>query len=504
MTDLRSRVQAALGDDYRIERELGGGGMSRLFLVEEPSLHRRVVVKVLPPEYASEVFAARFRKEIELAAHLQHPNILPVLTAGTREGLLYYIIPYLPGESLRHRLTGGGPLSVAEATEILSETADALAHAHAEGILHRDIKPENILLEGRHAVLTDFGVARALAESHGERLTEIGLAVGTPGYMAPEQAAGDREVDERADIYALATVGYEMLTGKAPFEGPTAQAVLAGHLTVVPKRVSTVRSEVPKALSDAIAKGLAKNPAERFQTAAQFRDALRIPATRPALPRRTWIALAGVLGLLVIGFVYARGRSAHSAALDPNLVAMAPFDVLAPNLSLWREGLVDIVSRNLDGAGPIRTISPTTVIRRWGGRGDPGAATELGRSTGAGLVVFGRVVGAGNDSVRLTATLLDARRGSVVSEFEVRDVAERLDRVADSLTVGLLRELGRTRPIGAVRLASLGSTSLPAIKLFLRAEQYYRQGQWDSTLSYAQRAVAIDSNFTLALRRIPT
>jgi serine/threonine-protein kinase len=213
--------------------------------------------------------------------------------------------------------------------------------------------------------------------------------------------------------------------------------------------------------------------------------------------------LAGILGLLLIGFVYARGRGERSAALDADLVAVAPFDVLAPHLDLWREGLVDIVSRNLDGAGPIRTISPTTVIRRWGGRADPGTATELGRSTGAGLVVFGRVVGAGSDSIRLTATLLDAGRGSVVSEFEVRDVADRLDRVADSLTVSLLRELGRTRPIGAVRLASLGSTSLPAIKLFLRAEQYYRRGQWDSTLSYAQRAVAIDSNFTLALRRIP-
>ncbi len=502
MTDLRDRVQAALGDDYRIERELGGGGMSRLFLTEERSLHRTVVVKVLPPEYASEVFAARFRKEIELAAHLQHPNILPVLAAGTREGLLYYIIPYLPGESLRHRLTRGGLLSVAEAVEILRETADALAHAHAEGILHRDIKPENILLEGRHAVLTDFGVARALAESHGERLTETGLAVGTPGYMAPEQAAGDREVDERADIYALATVGFEMLTGKAPFEGPTAQAVLAAHLTTVPKRVSTVRPEVPGAVSDAIAKGLAKNPGERFQTAAQFRDALRIPHTRPALPRRTWVALAGILGLLLIGFVYARGRGARSAALDANLVAVAPFDVLAPGLELWREGLVDLLSRNLDGAGPLRTVPPSAVIRRWSGRADAPSAAALGRGSGARLAVFGQLVATRGDSVRLTSTLFDVGTGRAMGEFEIRDLATNMDRVSDSLTVALLSELGRSRPIAAVQATALRATSLPALKAFLQGEQLFRRTSWDSALASYQRAVAIDSGFALAWRRM--
>jgi eukaryotic-like serine/threonine-protein kinase len=224
MAELRDRLQAALGDAYRIERELGGGGMSRLFLAEESSLHRKVVVKILPPEFASDVSAARFRQEIELAAHLQHPNILPVLAAGTRDDLLYYVIPYVAGESLRHRLTQQGRLPIPEAIQILRETADALAHAHAEGIIHRDIKPENILLLGGHAVLTDFGVARALVEARsGERLTETGLAVGTPGYMSPEQVAGDRHVDARADVYALAVVGYEMLTGNAPFEGPTAQ-----------------------------------------------------------------------------------------------------------------------------------------------------------------------------------------------------------------------------------------------------------------------------------------
>src|SRR5262245_18559861 len=501
MTDLRSRVQEALGNAYRVERELGGGGMSRLFLAEELSLRRNVVVKVLPPEYASEVFAARFRKEIELAAHLRHPNILPVLTAGTREDLLYFIVPYLPGEWLRHRLTREGVLPVAEAVQILSETADALAHAHAEGILHRDIEPENILLEGRHAVVTDFGVARALAESGQQRLTETGLSVGTPGYMAPEQAAGDQNVDERADVYALAIVGYEMLTGKAPFEGPTAQAVLAAHLTTVPKRVNAVRPEVPKQVSDAIAQALAKNPADRFQTAAQFHGALRTPQARPALPRKTWIALAGLLGLLLIGFVFARGRADRSSALDANLVAVAPFDVLAPSLELWREGLVDLLARNLDGAGPLRTVPPSAVIRRWNGRADAPSAAALGRSTRARLAVFGQLVATRGDSVRLTSTLFDVGTGRAMGEFEIRDLAANMDRVSDSLTVDLLRELGRSRPIAAVQATALRSTSLPALKAFLQGEQYFRRTSWDSALASYQRAVAIDSGFALAWRR---
>src|SRR2546427_486777 len=208
MTDLQARLQAALGDAYQVERELGGGGMSRVFLATEASLHRAVVIKLLPPEFASEVSEARFKQEIELAAHLQHPNILPVLSAGAKGDLVFYVMPFVSGESLRHRLTREGKLPVADAVRILHEMADALAYAHAEGVIHRDVKPENILLQGGHAVLTDFGVARALVESRsGGRLTDTGLALGTPGYMSPEQAAGERHVDARAAIVAVALGG---------------------------------------------------------------------------------------------------------------------------------------------------------------------------------------------------------------------------------------------------------------------------------------------------------
>ena len=506
LSDLSARLQTALGDAYRIERELTRGGMSRLFIAEESSLHRKVVVKVLPPEFASEVSAARFRQEIELAANLQHPNILPVLAARTRDDLLYYVIPYVPGESLRHRLTQQGQLPVAEALQILRETADALAHAHAEGIIHRDIKPENILLLGGHAVLTDFGVARALVEARsGERLTETGLAVGTPGYMSPEQVAGDLYIDARADVYSLEVVGYEMLTGKAPFEGPTAQAVPAAHLTATPTALSAVRSDLPTAVSEAIAKALAKNPRERLGTAAEFRDALGVAmAPTRGLPRpgRTYLAVGGAVALGLLAFWLVRRN--NTPALDGDLLAIAPFDVVSPALQEYHEGLVTILSRTMDGAGTLRTVSPTMVVRRWTGQADPASASALGHAPRAGLVVFGQVVTTGSDSARITATIYDVLRGQPAGEVEVRDHKERIDRVADSLAVRLLRELSRTRPVGAVRFAALGSSSLPAIKVFLQSEQFYRRGQWDSSLAYARRALELDTGFTLAMRRIVT
>ena len=385
VADLQARLQSVLGDAYHIERELGGGGMSRLFLATEASLHRQVVIKLLPPEFASEVSATRFRQEIGVAAHLQHTNILPVLTAGAKDDLLFYVMPFVSGESLRHRLTREGRLPLPDAMRILHEIADALAHAHAEGVIHRDIKPENILLLGSHAVLTDFGVARALAESRsGDRLTDTGLALGTPGYMSPEQAAGERNVDARADIYALAVVGYEMLAGFPPFAGPTAQAVIAAHLTATPKPLTEVRPETPPEVAKAIARALAKDPNARLRTSAEFRDAFG-PAPGRASPRRlskqARITIGIMAAALVAGAAALLLRPKALLSLDPDLLAVAPFDVLAPNLELWHEGLVDILSRNLDGAGPLRTVSPSVVVRRWSGRADPPSATEAARAS---------------------------------------------------------------------------------------------------------------------------
>jgi len=280
------------------------------------------------------------------------------------------------------------------------------------------------------------------------------------------------------------------------------EALLRQELDAAP---DTVVIEFVRRLREAPVKGgqtMAASVAVAEREAPDARPAEFVrPGVPPPLRSGTWLAVGAVLAAVVSSVLYSHFKTGH--ALDPDLVAVAPFDVFAPNADLWREGLVDVLSRNLDGAGPLRTVAPTVVIRRWRGRADNVSAADLGRRTGARLVVFGALVGAGPDSVRLSATLLDTRAGRALAEIEYRDAMAHMDRLTDSLTVAVLRELGRTRPIGAVRLASLGSTSLPAIKAFLRGEQFYRHDAVDSALEYYRRAVALDSTFALAFRRIP-
>jgi serine/threonine-protein kinase len=495
---IQDALQAALGDAYRIERELSPGGMSRIFLATESSLGRAVVVKVLPSELANEVSATRFRREIEIAARLQHPHILPVLTAGVSGSLLYFIMPYVTGESLRHRLSRERQLPIADAVGILREVADALAYAHANGVVHRDVKPENILLESGHAVLADFGIARALLQATDGNLTATGLGIGTPGYMAPEQAAGERSVDARVDVYALAVVGYEMIAGLPPFSGPSAQAVVVAHLTAQPRALRELRPDIPPDLAQALERGMAKLPDQRFQTAAEFRDALTRPPARAPLKRSRILAGAaiGAAALAIAATVAVKSRAPLS--MDAELLAVAPFDVIDPSLSLLGEGLVDVVSRSLDGAGTLRTVSPSLVFRRWSGRADPVSATALGRATGAGLAVVGSVVPAGRDTVRLSATVFDVAGERTMGDFQFVEAADRIDRISDSLTVGVLRLLGRARRAGTAGFGSLGTRSLPAGKAFLRGEQFYRRAAWDSAEAAYVEAFSIDSTFALA------
>ncbi|MBK5189494.1 MAG: serine/threonine protein kinase, partial [Gemmatimonadaceae bacterium] len=232
MNDLLDRLQASLGDAYKIDRELGGGGMSHVFLAHETALGRQVVIKVLPPEMAASVNLERFRREIQLAASLQHPHIVQLLAAGQVGDLFYYTMPLVAGESLRGKLAREGELPVSDAIRILRDVVDALAYAHARGVVHRDIKPDNVLISGQHAVVTDFGVAKAMSAASGSSsLTSLGVALGTPAYMAPEQAAADPNVDHRADLYAVGAMAYEMLCGHPPFSGMSPQQVLAAHVT---------------------------------------------------------------------------------------------------------------------------------------------------------------------------------------------------------------------------------------------------------------------------------
>ncbi len=283
MPDLLERLTAALAGRYAIEREVGRGGMAIVFLAEDLKHHRKVAIKVLHPELATAVGPDRFLREIDAVASLTHPHVLPLYDSGEANGLLFYIMPYVEGESLRQRLQRERQLSVEEAIRIAREVADALDHAHRNGLIHRDIKPANILLEEGHAVVADFGVARAVSHAAGEKMTATGLAVGTPAYMSPEQAAGDREIDARSDIYSLGCVLYEMLSGEAPYTGSTPQAVLAKKLVEPTPRLSEVRGLLPEGIEEALTRALAKAPADRFATAEQFARALSTPGRAGAV-----------------------------------------------------------------------------------------------------------------------------------------------------------------------------------------------------------------------------
>ncbi len=505
---LEQRLRGALAGSYAIERELGRGGMATVYLAQDLKHKRPVAVKVLNPEIGRMVGPERFLREIEIAARLTHPHILPVFDSGTADDLLYYVMPFVRGESLRQRIEREGALPIGDAVRIAREVADALDYAHRRGYVHRDVKPENVLLEEGHAFVADFGVARALAGdgAAASKLTEVGIAIGTPYYMSPEQAAGDERIDGRADLYALGCVLYEMLSGKPVFEGATAQTVARQHLYDTPRRLRTLRTDVPPALETVVARALAKTPAERWTSGAEIAAALEsgdVPAFRAGRRRGRWLALGGAVAAAATAVLVLRGARGDRP-VDPALVAVAPFDVLAPELQLWREGLVDVVARNLDGAGAIRIVAPTIAVRRWEGRADAPSARLLGRRTGAGLAVFGTLVSAGGDSVRLTATLYDVAAARPIQDFQVRDVADRMDRVADSLSLELLRALPGTRQMGAVRLVSVGTGSLPALRAFLRAEQFYRQTNWDSAITYYERAIAQDSAFAMPWWRVGT
>jgi eukaryotic-like serine/threonine-protein kinase len=260
------RLRSALADRYTIERELGAGGMATVYLAQDLKHDRKVAVKVLRPELAAALGPDRFPREIRILARLQHPHILPLLDSGEAGGFLFYTMPFVDGESLRERVDRGGALPVPEAIRILREVADALAAAHAAGVLHRDIKPGNVMLSGRHALVMDFGVAKAVSDAGGENLTTVGVAVGTPTYMSPEQATASDDIDARSDIYALGLMAYEILTGKPPFIGKSAQATLSAQVLEKPKPITEVRPTVSHSLGEFVMRCLEKSPDDRWQT----------------------------------------------------------------------------------------------------------------------------------------------------------------------------------------------------------------------------------------------
>jgi tetratricopeptide (TPR) repeat protein len=369
MTDLSSRLRTALADRYAIERELGSGGMATVYLARDLKHDRQVALKVLKPELAHAVGADRFLREIRITAGLNHPHILPLLDSGEADGFLYFVMPYVAGESLRERLDREGRLPIDEALRIAEQVASALEHAHSHEVIHRDIKPENILLHEGEAMVADFGIAVAVSVAGGERLTETGIAVGTPAFMSPEQASGDEEIDERSDIYSLGCVLYEMLGGEAPHGGTSPREILAQKVLSEPRSIRELRPEADAALEAVLARALEAAPEDRFATAGELGEALRSPdvgwalAAKRLRARRRKVAAVTAAGLVVVvlgvGAIlhYMRGQA------EPTRLAVLPFEYVgAAEDEYYADEIIDEIRSRLRAASALDVMARLTSV----------------------------------------------------------------------------------------------------------------------------------------------
>jgi tRNA A-37 threonylcarbamoyl transferase component Bud32 len=511
MEDIQSRLHDALRERYRLERQLGRGGMATVFLAHDLKHRRKVAIKVLHPELAAVLGTERFLREIEIAAGLSHPHILPLHDSGEAAGLLYYVMPFVDGESLRERLSRERQLPVTEALNIARGVLRALGHAHQYGIIHRDIKPENILLSGGEPVVADFGIARAIEAGGEARMTQTGLAIGTAGYMSPEQAAGEKQLDARSDIYSLACVLYEMLAGEPPFTGPNAQAILAKRLGSAPPSLLTVRETVPPAVAQAVVRGLARHPADRFATASQFAAALEsVPAETIAQPvhrtRKRWLIPALLVLVAAAGAVLWRRGATPASSIPPSALLIAVFPLVPTAdtslIGLGRD-LAATLSANLDGVAEIRTVDRLTMLAQVDeGRSSPSLeeAGDLARRFGALSLVRGSVVRAG-DSVRVDLGLYTTDSLSLVAQSQVTGSPHDLAALTDSLTWSLLRQVWRTQDPPTPSLAAVTTRSVPALRAFLEGERDIVRSRWRPAADAFARAIEADSSFWLAYWR---
>jgi serine/threonine-protein kinase len=514
------QLRSSLAGHYEVEREIGSGGMARIFLARDLKHRRPVAIKVLRPELAGAVAGDRFLREIEIAANLSHPHIIPLHDSGTTDGLTYYVMPYVEGESLRARLTRESQLPVADALRIGFEVADALAYAHGRGALHRDIKPENILLSAGHALVADFGIARALFEAGGDTLTATGMVLGTPDYMSPEQAFGREALDGRSDIYSLGTVIFEMLAGRRPFIGTTPQAVLAQIVTEPVPSVRSIRAEIPAHIDEIVQRSLAKEPEKRFGSAAEMAAALSAitsgvtaaPAgvTTASWPPSRMVSLAAAAAILVIvgGGAWMLSHKGSRALTAANRIAVLPFAVHGgPQLAYLGDGIVDLLSRNLEGANDVRTVDPGTVItavRKASAAPsvvDAAAGHALARVVSAGEFVLGSVDGS-SSQMRIQASLYEGEEAEPSAHASVEGDTTQLLELVDRLAGELLVKRKAGAEYRLTQTALLTTRSLPALKEFLNAEQNLRRRQLDTAIAGYQRAVAADSTFALAYYRL--
>ena len=475
--------------------------MSRVFVAEETALHRKVVIKVLPRGAAAQVSLERFKREILLAAKLQHPHIVPLLTAGESNGLPYFTMPFVDGESLRVRLARHGELPVNHAIRMLREIASALAYAHEHGIVHRDIKPDNVLLSGGSAMVTDFGVAKALsASSHAEHggLTSLGVALGTPAYMAPEQASADPSVDHRADIYSFGVLAYELLTGQPPFAGRTPQHVLAAHVAEAPEAITRRRASLPPALAGLVMRCLEKRPADRPQSASEVVHALDDIATpsggmTPAAPSRRWGAIAAaVVVVIVIASWLLATRSGGAAKLRS--IAVLPTDIGADTAHAFlADGLSSDLTTKLSKIPglSVRAYSPLSVMH---GR----TVREAGKELGVGAMVMVRVARSGTQ-LRATASLVNAANDDLLwsEAFEASDQDQFAlqDKLVSAIAGALNLSLS---PATTTAVRARGTRSNEAHQLVQRARfetDQFTAASLAAAIAHAEAAIALDSSY---------
>jgi len=480
MSGLLGRLQAGLAEHYAIKRELGRGGMATVYLAEDLKHRRPVALKVLSPDLAAALGTERFLREIEIAARLTHPHILPLHDSGEADGLLYYVMPFVEGESLRARLIREGQLPLEDALQITRQVADALDYAHRRDVVHRDIKPENILIEAGHAVVSDFGIARAIRVAGAGRVTGTGIVVGTPGYMSPEQARGIAELDGRSDLYSLGCVLYEVLAGDLPFTGWSAQAILARQALEPVPRLRTVRDTVPGWLEQAVTRVLAKAPADRFPTAADFAAALTAPRTitvaEPAAP------------------------PVLPATAAANSIAVLPFVNMSadPENEYFSEGMTEEIMNALSAVASLRVASRTSSFAFKGATQD---IRTIGEKLRVRTVLEGSVRRA-DTKLRITAQLINVADGfhlwSRTYEREMKDVFAIQDEIARAIVSALTVKLagGTSGP-----LVEPHTDNVDAYALYLKARYFWRRKSASGLkkcIEYLEQAIALDAGYSQA------
>ena len=528
MTDVFEHLKTALSDRYAIEREIGSGGMATVYVAEDLKLHRKVALKVLRPELAATLGPDRFLQEIDIAAKLTHPHILGLHDCGEADGFLYFVMPYVEGQSLRERLAKEGELPIAEAVNVLRDIVDALSHAHQQNVVHRDIKPDNVMLTGRHALVTDFGVAKAVSEATGrQQMTTEGVALGTPAYMAPEQAAADPLIDHRADIYAVGAVAYELLTGRPPFTGTTQQQILAAQVTEAPEPVTKHRATVPQALEQLVSKCLEKKAADRWQSAEELLpqlDALATPsggttpvtsapANVPKQSRKKAVIAATVAAtivmILAITFFPRRG----GITLDPDRVVVAEFRNETGDPTLDEVGRMagHWITRGLQQTGLVNVVPWETALQSGryvqsenheGRMADP--VRGLAEETGAAIVISGAYY-LDSDSVQLQADINNAVDGNLLGALE--PVVGPRESPSSALSLLQQNVMGLLAVRFDERLAATPSVAddpppFEAYQAFSAGlDEYVRAGGAVSTAAqqHFRRAFGIDSTWAEAL-----